>query len=79
MKTATSKRDVFDEEIGVLIDEKNRFDTEQETKDYEYVCSVNSVRHVTRYISTSWEELHTQARSWEQSEKGSQHLGTRYS
>ena len=64
MKTATSKRDVFDEEIRAFIDEKTRFDTEQEMKDYEYVCSVNPtefpVRHVTRYISTSWEELHTQ-------------------
>ena len=64
MKTSTSKRDVFDEEIRALIDEKTRFDTEQEMKDYEYVCSVNPtefpVRHVTRYISTSWEELHTQ-------------------
>ena len=57
MKTATSKRDVFDEEIRSFIDEKTRFDTEQEMKDYEYVCSVNPtefpVRHVTRYISTS--------------------------
>ena len=57
MKTATSKRDVFDEEIRAFIDEKTRFDTEQEMKDYEYVCSVNPTefpdRHVTRYISTS--------------------------
>ena len=57
MKTATSKRDVLDEEIRAFIDEKTRFDTEQEMKDYEYVCSVNPTefpdRHVTRYISTS--------------------------